>query len=110
MTQRCDPDMRLVTNIVRRGAVYYFRRRVPDDLQKAIGKTLIRESLNTREPVKARTLGAERSAFWERKFEAARLKLAQRHAGKFTRADLTHLIHDGLDLRLASVAQNADRA
>ena len=77
-----------MTNIVRRGAVYYFRRRVPDDLQKAIGKALIRESLNTREPVKARTLGAERSAFWERQFEAARLKLAQRHAGKFTRPDL----------------------
>jgi hypothetical protein len=26
VTQRCDPDMSLVSNVVRRGAVYYFRR------------------------------------------------------------------------------------
>ena len=67
MTHRCDPDMRPVTNVVRRGAVYYFRRRVPENLQPIIGKALIRESLDTRELPKARRL-----TNWKRRDPVAR--------------------------------------
>jgi hypothetical protein len=56
VTQRCDPDMSLVSNVVRRGAVYYFRRRVPPQIQSVIGMNLIRESLGTCEPKVARRL------------------------------------------------------
>lgn len=89
VTQRCDPDMSLVSNVVRRGAVYYFRRRVPPQIQSIIGKALIRESLDTREPKVARRLAADRNMHWERKFEEAEAKLAPKAAALPLRADLT---------------------
>jgi hypothetical protein len=76
VTHRCDPGMRPVTNVNRRGAVYYFRRRVPANLQSIIGKSVIRESLETRELAEARRLAADRNLHWERQFEAAQSRRA----------------------------------
>ena len=78
-----------MSNVVRRGAVYYFRRRVPPQIQSVIGSTLIRESLDTREPKVARRLAADRNMHWERRFEEAEAKLAAEALAQTLRADLT---------------------
>jgi hypothetical protein len=80
--------MSLVSNVVRRGAVYYFRRRVPPQIQSVIGMTLIRESLGTCEPKVARRLAADRNDHWERRFEEAEAKLAPLTSAQQLRADL----------------------
>lgn len=46
------------TNVLRRGAVYYVRMRVPSDLRERFGRREIWKSLGTREPLDARTLAA----------------------------------------------------
>lgn len=76
--------MSFITGMQRRGSVYYFRRRVPPDLQAAIGKAVIRESLQERDPKIARRLYAERALYWERRFddERARLKSAPKMSNK----------------------------
>ncbi|WP_419183056.1 DUF6538 domain-containing protein [Pseudomonas fulva] len=52
--------------------IYYLRRRVPDDLRKIIGKTVIRRSLNTRHPQQAKAAFALAYAESERLFSDAR--------------------------------------
>ncbi|WP_418949295.1 DUF6538 domain-containing protein [Pseudomonas fulva] len=52
--------------------MYYLRRRVPDDLRKIIGKTVIRRSLNTRHPRQAKAAFALAYAESERLFSDAR--------------------------------------
>jgi hypothetical protein len=49
-------------NIERRGAVYYWRRRLPVDLASKIGKCYVKLSLQTKEPLMARILSAELDA------------------------------------------------
>jgi integrase len=68
--------MGLVTNVERRGSVYYFRRRVPLDLQAVIGRAVIKESLNERDPTRARQKHAERAAWWEARFASLRRALS----------------------------------
>lgn len=67
--------MSFISGMQRRGSVYYFRRRVPPDLQAIIGKTVIRESLHERDPKAARRLYAERALYWERRFDDERARL-----------------------------------
>ena len=67
--------MSSISNMIRRGSVYYFRRRAPPDLQAVIGRKIIRESLGEREPGRARRLCADRAPYWEKCFEAERVKL-----------------------------------
>lgn len=76
--------MSFISGMQRRGSVYYFRRRVPPDLQAVIGKTVIRESLHERDPKAARRLYAERALYWERRFddERARLRSAPKMSNK----------------------------
>ncbi|MCE7028375.1 DUF6538 domain-containing protein [Jiella avicenniae] len=50
--------MGLHTGIARRGAVYYWRKRLPDGLAERIGVTHVKFSLKTREAKEARYLGA----------------------------------------------------
>lgn len=54
--------MALATNLHRRGAVYYWRRRVPARFALAIGAIWLKLSLRTREPVRARFLAAQLDA------------------------------------------------
>ena len=99
VTQWCDPDMSLVSNVVRRGAVYYFRRRVPPQIQSIIGRAIIRESLQTREPKEARRLAAERNLHWERRFSEAEKRLTSQdalkeHLEELSEADIQAVVAD----------------
>ncbi|WP_273504942.1 DUF6538 domain-containing protein [Fulvimarina manganoxydans] len=50
--------MGFATGLERRGAVYYWRKRLPDRLAERIGLTHVKLSLRTRDPQEARYLGA----------------------------------------------------
>ena len=50
--------MGIATGLERRGAVYYWRKRLPDTLAGRIGLTHVKLSLRTREAQEARYLGA----------------------------------------------------
>lgn len=52
--------------------VFYLRRRVPADLVPAVGRTLVKRSLATKDPQEARTRHAEALARLEREWEALR--------------------------------------
>ncbi len=54
--------MPVVSNLERRGAVYYWRRRVPPNLARSTGLTHLKISLRTREPRHARFLAAQMDA------------------------------------------------
>jgi hypothetical protein len=68
--------MGLMTNVQRRGSVYYYRRRVPLDLQSVIGRAVIKESLNERDPTRARQVHAQRAAWWEERFALLRRRMS----------------------------------
>ncbi|MCB8836211.1 DUF6538 domain-containing protein [Aurantimonas sp. VKM B-3413] len=50
--------MGIATGLERRGAVYYWRKRLPDTLAGRIGLAHVKLSLRTREAQEARYLGA----------------------------------------------------
>ena len=54
-------DMTLSTNISRRSAVYYFRRRIPDDVIEAFGKKEFKVSLRTKDPDEARKFASQKA-------------------------------------------------
>ncbi|TXM96331.1 tyrosine-type recombinase/integrase [Methylobacterium sp. WL103] len=54
--------MALAANLHRRGAVYYWRRRMPAKFALATGANWLKLSLRTREPVRARFLAAQLDA------------------------------------------------
>lgn len=60
---------RVASRIVRRGGVYQYRRRVPDDIRKLggfNGREIFQVSLRTADPVVARQEAAKREAWFER--------------------------------------------
>ena len=75
----------------RRGAVYYFRRKVPLDLVAALGKREVSHSLRTKERVEALRLIALADVEWNEKFDAARRKLRTRRATSLTDAEARQL-------------------
>ncbi|WP_156782086.1 DUF6538 domain-containing protein [Acidihalobacter aeolianus] len=64
--------MPLQTHLFRRGATYYFRAKVPVDLQAYMGKVEVKFSLKTRDPAEARSLARQASADFDR--SCARLR------------------------------------
>jgi len=52
--------------------IYYFRRAVPNDCRRILNRTIIKESLHTREPYEARRLFAVKQDECEKLFESAR--------------------------------------
>ena len=66
---------RKLERLMRRGAVYYLRVRVPDDLREFIGRTEIRRSLGTSDPAEARRLVRIESLKVDGEFAAARRAL-----------------------------------
>ena len=64
--------MCLATNIVRRGARYYVRCRVPADLVKALGRKEIWKSLGTSDPKEAKRKAHPALAELQREFDAQR--------------------------------------
>ncbi|WP_046864973.1 DUF6538 domain-containing protein [Microvirga massiliensis] len=65
--------MPVVANVERRGAVYYWRRRVPPSLARLLGRSHLKLSLRTKEPARARFLAAHLDATSENLFMSANL-------------------------------------
>lgn len=72
--------MKLPPYVKRRGNVYWFRRRVPEELIPLVGRAEFMESLRTSDLAMARTRAAYRNAEVEALFEKARYD-HKRHAG-----------------------------
>jgi integrase len=64
----------MTNHLVKRGSVYYFRRKVPIDLVPHFGRTQIMFSLETRDPAEAKRLAAEHTVSTDRHFDALRGK------------------------------------
>ena len=81
--------------------VYYLRRAVPSGIQKIIGKKMIKKSLGTKDPIKAKLLFSEENARCEQLFDNARngfqltIKTAQSYAGEW----LSHALQVDSELR-----------
>jgi integrase len=89
--------MCLATNIVRRGARYYVRLRVPVDLVPILGKAEIWKSLQTSEPKQAKRKAPLALAKIHRSFETARLPggvTAAAESSEFTEDQLRSLTHE----------------
>lgn len=67
--------MRSQSHLVRRGAVYYFRARVPSDLVEAVGKKEVKRSLLTSDLKEAKLRAKEVAVEVARDFEAIRRQL-----------------------------------
>jgi integrase len=57
--------------LLRRGGVYYYRRRVPAHLVKSVGKHVVQASLHTTNAKEAKRLRTLRDLEWDARFEAA---------------------------------------
>jgi len=67
--------MRMQTNLVRRGSQYYFRRKVPSDLQQHYPRADIRESLRTTDKAEAIERAKARVSHWDAVFAKHRAAL-----------------------------------
>ncbi|AOU97938.1 hypothetical protein BI364_08160 [Acidihalobacter yilgarnensis] len=72
------PDMSLQTHLLRRGGIYYFRAKIPVDLQLYLGKREEKFSLKTRDPQEARSLARRASADFDRRCAMLRDEIAAR--------------------------------
>src|SRR5690606_31412278 len=68
-------QVRSQSHLVRRGAVYYFRARVPSDLVETVGKKEVKRSLQTSDHRQATLLAKEVALQVARDFEAIRRRL-----------------------------------
>ena len=59
-------------HLQRRGAVYYYCRRVPDDVRGVLGKDVIKKSLGTTSVKEAKRLRLLEDATWEARFDEMR--------------------------------------
>ncbi|MCF4005542.1 DUF6538 domain-containing protein, partial [Pseudomonas aeruginosa] len=57
---------------IKRGGIYWFRKRVPDDLQTVLSKREEKFSLKTRDPAEARILFARAAAEIEERWSNLR--------------------------------------
>lgn len=62
----------MTNHLIRRGAIYYYRRRVPADLIEAMGKKEIQQSLGTSDPKEAARLSRKVAVEFDDKFERLR--------------------------------------
>ncbi|CAG9219980.1 Site-specific recombinase XerD [Paraburkholderia tropica] len=68
----------MTNHLIKRGNVYYFRRKVPVDLEEHLGQKAIMFSLRTREYAEAKQLAATHTVLTDAQFAAARaLKAAK---------------------------------
>ena len=73
--QKKGPDMKNQTHLVKRGATYYFRCRVPADLLAHYGKNEIKRSLKTKDPATAKRLARQMAVELDHEFEQLRTAL-----------------------------------
>ncbi len=64
--------MPLRTNLEKRGATYYYRRRVPIDVAGAFGRSNVRISLGTKNRAEAEKLCKARDQEFDKLFESLR--------------------------------------
>lgn len=69
------------SHLIRRGEIYYFRRKVPLHLREQMGKEEIRKSLNTSDVGEARVRAAAEAARWEKEFARMRAERFSRRRG-----------------------------
>lgn len=72
-------DMPLQTHLLRRGSTYYFRAKVPVDLQPYWGKREEKYSLKTKDPALARRLVRQAAVDFDEKCERLRADLRRRN-------------------------------
>ena len=65
------PDVHGQAHLMRRGAVYYYRRRVPDDIVSVIGKSMIQYSLKTKDKKEAVAKCRVADVEWDARFAEA---------------------------------------
>ena len=71
-------EMPLQTHLLRRGSTYYFRAKVPVDLQPDLGKREEKYSLKTKDPAEAKRLAHRASVEFDEKCERIRAELEGR--------------------------------
>lgn len=74
ISHNMDDDMPFPSHVTRRGAVYQYVRRIPDDIRDAFPSSRIQRSLRTRDPAEARALAARVAVEVEAQFALARRK------------------------------------
>ncbi len=72
--------MHAQTRLIRRNATYYFRVKIPRDLQPYLGKVEEKFSLRTRDPAEARRLARQASVDFDRRCEQLRNEIQRRQA------------------------------
>lgn len=102
--------MRSQTNLVRRGSTYYFRKKIPADLQLHYGipSNEIRTSLRTTDKLAAAKLALQKAAELEQQFEAVRQSLKRGAAVPITsevskalaRVVMSRSLHADEDVRI----------
>jgi uncharacterized protein DUF6538 len=81
--------------------VYYFRRAVPDDLRAIIGKTMVKQSLGTRNVAEAKRLAHPIAIQTEADFQSARERRSAPPRTDLTESERAHLVAAYLHHRLA---------
>lgn len=89
------------TYLTRRGAVYWFRRRVPGELVPVLGKSFWFDSLGTKDHREAGRRARERAAETDREIQAATKRLNGQAAAPLTRAEAVALAQNELARWLA---------
>ena len=89
------------TYLTRRGAVYWFRRRVPGELVPILGKSFWFDSLGTKDHREAARRARERAAETDREIQAATKRLNGQAAAPLTRAEAAALAQNELARWLA---------
>jgi len=84
-----------------KSGTYHFRRAVPADLKKIIGKTAIKQSLRTKDVTEAKRRAHPLAIKADAEFETARKRLAAPHCSELTAAEIEQLAGAYLHQRLA---------
>lgn len=92
------------TYLTRRGAVYWFRRRVPGELVPILGKSFWFDSLGTKDHREAGRRARVRAAETDREIQAATKRLNGQAAAPLTRAEAAALAQNELARWLAEDA------
>ena len=94
--------MSAMTYLWRHGSgVYYFRRAVPDELRAIIGKTMVKQSLRTKDVAEAKRLAHPIAMQTEGDFQAARERRSAQPRTDLSEAERAHLVATYLHQRLA---------
>jgi len=84
-----------------KSGVYYFRRAVPDELRSIVGKTMIQQSLGTKDVAAAKRQVPSLALQTEREFVAAKEKRAAPPRTELSDSEISLLAADYLHMRLA---------